>query len=170
MRSRSIAVLSLAAASGLLLAGCASTPAAEPTTAAPTLATSSVEAPAATGERVGSNGVDLQVWSAVAPDEAAAATLGEPEKGSSWVTVTLAQWVSEDGQTDTDVAPVLRSSGDADFAGEAVSPRRVEVPMTADKSYTYAWSFQVPDDLVDPASLAVCTSAEADAACSQIAG
>lgn len=170
MRSRSIAVLSLVAASGLLLAGCASTPAADPTTAAPTLATSSVEAPAAAGERVGTEGLDLQVWSATAPDEAAAATLGDPAEGSSWVTVTLAQWVSEDGKKDTDVAPVLRSSADADFAGEAVSPRRVEVPMTADQSYTYAWSFQVPEDLVDPATLAVCTSADADAACSQIAG
>jgi len=172
MRSRSAVVLSLAAVAGLALAGCSSTPDAQETSKAPTAASvveSSVSSPAAVGDRVGAAGLELQVWSSAAPDGAAAGTLGDPAEGTQWVTVNVGQWVSEDGLKDTDVAPVLRSSADAEFAGEAVSPRSVEVPMTAGETYTYAWSFSVPEALVDPAQLIVCTSAEADAACSSIA-
>lgn len=172
MRARSAAVLSLAAIAGLALAGCSSTPAEDASTESPASATvtsSSWEEPAAAGDRVGAEGVDLQVWSNTTPDEGAIATLGEPAEGTQWVTLNVAQWVAEDGLKDVDVAPVLRSTADESFAGEAVSPRSVEVPMTADKLYTYAWSYQVPEELVDPAGLILCTSADEVAGCSAIA-
>lgn len=171
MRARSALVLSVAVLSGVALAGCASSPA-ETETPSPTAAAtveSSYDAPAVSGDRVGVDGDDLQVWSSTVPDEAAAATLGDPAEGTQWVTITTAQWVAEDGQKDVDVAPVLRSTADAELVAEAASPRSIEVPMTAGKSYTFAWSFAVPEDLVDPAGLVVCTTADADAACSAIA-
>ncbi|HYP74207.1 MAG TPA: hypothetical protein VEP72_08960 [Microbacterium sp.] len=168
MRARRAAVLSLSALAALALAGCSAGGSAEPTPTA-SVAASSYEAPAAAGDRVGVDGLDLQVWSATAPDDAAAATVGDPADGSQWVTVNLAQWTSADGQSDVDVAPVLRSTADDSFTADAVSPRAVEVPMTAGKTYTYAWSFEVPEDLVDGAQLVVCTSADDDAACSLIA-
>jgi hypothetical protein len=40
--------------------------------------------------------------------------------------------------------------------------------MTPEKSYTFAWSFQVPEDLVDAGSLVLCVG-EGDAGCSAIA-
>lgn len=165
MRARRAAVLSLSALAALALAGCSAGADAEPTPTA-AVAESSYTTPAAAGDRVGVDGLDLQVWSATVPDEAAAAGLGDPAEGSVWVTVNVAQWTSEDGQKDVDVAPVLRSTAETSFAADAVSPRAVEVPMTADKTYTYAWSFEVPEGLVDGAQLVVCTSADDDAACS----
>lgn len=172
MRARSAAILSITAIAGLALAGCASTSTEQEPTEAPAAAevtSSSWEAPAAAGERVGAEGLELQVWSNTTPDEAAIATLGEPAEGTQWVTVNVGQWVAEDGLKDVDVAPVLRSTADDTFAGEAVSPRAVEVPMTADQTYTYAWSYAVPTELVDPASLIVCTSTDEVAGCSAIA-
>ncbi|GAA3924065.1 hypothetical protein [Microbacterium invictum] len=171
MRARIATVLSVTAIAGLALAGCASDSNDEPTDAPASSAVteSSWEAPAAAGDRVGADGIDLQVWSNTTPDEGAVATLGDPAEGTQWVTLNVAQWVSEEGLNDTDVAPVLRSTADTAFEGEAVSPRAVEVPMTADRLYTYAWSYQVPEELVDPAELIVCTTAEEDAACSDIA-
>lgn len=173
MRARSAVILSLAVLTGAALAGCAPTPSDEstpsPTASGAATVESSYDAPAASGDRVGTDGNDLQVWSSTVPDEEAAATVGEPAEGTQWVTITAAQWTSEEGQNDVDVAPVLRSTADADLAAEAASPRSIEVPMTTDKSYTFAWSFAVPEDLVDPVTLLVCTSADADAACSAIA-
>lgn len=172
MRTRRAAILSITAIAGLALAGCASSSNDQEPSNAPAaseLTASSWEAPAAAGERVGADGVELQVWSNTTPDEAAAAALGDPAEGTQWVTINVGQWVSDDGLADVDVAPVLRSTADDTFEGAAVSPRAVEVPMTADKTYTYVWSFEVPQDLVDPAQLVVCTSAEEIAGCSEIA-
>ncbi|WP_431802008.1 hypothetical protein [Microbacterium sp. bgisy203] len=173
MRSRSTAVLSLTAIAVLALAGCATQPAsdgagtAEPSPTA-SVAESSYASPAVAGERTGVDGTDLQLWSSVAPDEGAVGTLGDPDAGNQWVTVNVAQWTAAADQTDVDVAPVLRSTADESFTGTAVSPRAVDVPMTADKLYTFAWSFQVPENLVDATSLVLCTSADADAACTSI--
>ncbi len=171
MRARSAAILSLTTIAGLTLAGCASTSSEEPTDAASSteVTASSWEEPAAAGDRVGAEGVDLQVWSNSTPDESAATTLGELTEGNQWVTLNVAQWVSGEGLSDTDVAPVLRSTADDTFEGTAVSPRAAEVPMTADQLYTYVWSFEVPAELVDPAELIVCTSADEIAGCSAIA-
>ena len=128
---------------------------------------SSVEEPAAPGERVGADGRALEVWSVTVPDESAAATLDEPEAGSQWVTVNVAQWVSEEDLSDVDAAPVLRSTADESFTGEAESQRSVEVPMTPEKSYTFVWSFQVPEELVDAESLVLCVG-EGDEGCSAL--
>lgn len=166
MRSRSTALIALAAA-GLLLAGCASSPTPAATSATDAVVESSFDAPAAASERVGADGLALEVWSSAAPDAAAEAQLDAPEAGTQWVTVNVAQWVSADDLKDVDAAPVLRSTKDATFEGAAVSPRAVEVPMTAEKAYTFAWSFQVPDDLVDGETLVLCTTAAGDA-CSAI--
>lgn len=166
MRSRSTSLIALAAA-GLLLAGCASSPAPASTAATDAVVESSLDAPAAVSERVGADGLALEVWSSAAPDGAAEAQLDAPEAGTQWVTVNVAQWVSADGLKDGDAAPVLRSTKDASFEGVAVSPRSVDVPMTPEKAYTFAWSFQVPDDLVDGATLVLCTS-DAGTACSAI--
>ena len=170
MRSRATVFLSLAAVTGILLPGCASTSTPEPTTTAATedVVESSLEQPAAAGDRVGAEGLALEVWSSTVPDEGAAATLDEPEAGSQWVTVNVAQWVTDDGLSDVDVAPVLRSTADDTFTGAAVSQRAVEVPMTPEKSYTFVWSFQVPEALVDAGSLVLCVG-EGDAGCSAIA-
>ena len=169
MRSRSTALLSIVAVSGLLLAGCASTASPEPTSssAADSVVKSSVTEPAAAGERVGADGTELEVWSSIVPDESAAATLDEPAEGNQWVTVNVAQWVSEKGQSDVDVAPVLRSTTDESFSADAVSQRSVEVPMTPEKSYTFVWSFQVPEDLVDTETLVVCVGS-GDEGCSSL--
>jgi len=169
MRSRSTALLSIAAVSGLLLAGCASTADSEPTsTSAPdAVVESSVAEPAAAGERVGADGNELEVWSSIVPDESAAATLDEPAEGNQWVTVNVAQWVTDDGQSDVDVAPVLRSTTDESFSADAVSQRSVDVPMTPEKSYTFVWSFQVPEDLVDAETLVVCVGS-GDEGCSSL--
>ncbi|QKJ20183.1 hypothetical protein [Microbacterium hominis] len=170
MRTPRAAVLSLTAASALLLAGCATTAASEPTTVtspAADVVDSSFSAPGAAGERVGADGVALAVWSTAVPDESAAAVLGDAEAGSQWVTVNVAQWVAEEGLSDVDVAPVLRSSADEEFAAAAVSQRSIEVPMTADKSYTYVWSFQVPEDLVDAEGLVLCVG-EGNEGCSSL--
>ena len=170
MRSRRTAFLSIVVAAGILLVGCASTSTPEPTATAPTEAVveSSLSAPAAAGDRVGADGLALEVWSSTVPDESAAAALGDPESGSQWVTVNVAQWVTDEGLSDVDVAPVLRSTGDDSFTGAAVSPRSVEVPMTPEKSYTFVWSFQVPEALVDASSLVLCVS-DGDSGCSAIA-
>ena len=170
MRSRSTALLSIAAVSGLLLAGCASTADSEPTatSAADSVVESSVTEPAAAGERVGADGNELEVWSSIVPDESAAATLDEPAEGTQWVTVNVAQWVTDEGRSDVDVAPVLRSTDDESFSAEAVSQRAVEVPMTPEKSYTFVWSFQVPEDLVDASTLVLCVG-EGDEGCSSLA-
>jgi outer membrane murein-binding lipoprotein Lpp len=169
MRSRSTALLSIAAAAGLLLAGCASTAEPEPTasSAASKVVESSVTDPAAAGERVGADGNELEVWSSTVPDESAAGTLGDPDAGNQWVTVNVAQWVTDEGQKDVDVAPVLRSTDDESFSAEAVSQRSVEVPMTPEKSYTFTWSFQVPEDLVDPQALVLCVGS-GDEGCSSL--
>lgn len=169
MRSRSTALLSIAAVSGLLLAGCASTaePASTPTSAADSVVESSVTEPAPASERVGADGNELEVWSSKVPDESAAATLDEPEAGNQWVTVSIAQWVSEKGLSDVDVAPVLRSTADESFSADAVSQRSIDVPMTPDKSYTFVWSFQVPEDLVDAETLVVCVGS-GDEGCSSL--
>lgn len=171
MRARRAALVSLTAIAGLTLAGCASTSTDEPADAASssTVVASSWEDPAAAGDRVGAEGVELQVWSNTTPDESAVATLGEPAEGTQWVTLNVAQWVADEGLSDVDVAPVLRSKADDTFEAAGVSPRSVEVPMTADQLYTYVWSFEVPAELVDPTELIVCTSADEVAGCSAIA-
>ena len=87
--------------------------------------------------------------------------------GNQWVTVNVAQWVSEKGQSDVDVAPVLRSTTDESFSADAVSQRSVEVPMTPEKSYTFVWSFQVPEDLVDAETLVLCVGS-GDEGCSSL--
>ena len=169
MRSRSTALLSIAAVAGLLLAGCASTSSETTSTAAAEdIVESTLEAPAAAGERVGADGLALEVWSSTVPDESAAAALEEPAEGSQWVTVNVAQWVTDEGLSDVDVAPVLRSTADESFTAAGESQRSVEVPMTPEKSYTFVWSFQVPEDLVDAASLVLCVG-EGDEGCSAIA-
>ncbi|MFC8682085.1 hypothetical protein ACFT30_11225 [Microbacterium ureisolvens] len=170
MRSRSTALLSIAAASALLLAGCASAADSEPndTSAADSVVESSVTEPAAAGERVGADGNELEVWSAIVPDESAAAVLDEPEAGNQWVTVNVAQWVADEDQSDVDVAPVLRSTADESFSADAVSQRSVDVPMTPEKSYTFVWSFQVPEDLVDAETLVLCVGS-GDEGCSSLA-
>lgn len=169
MRSRSTALLSIAAVSALLLAGCASTAGSDstPSSASSTVVESSVTEPAAAGERVGADGSELEVWSSTVPDESAAGTLGDPDAGNQWVTVNTAQWVTDKGQSDVDVAPVLRSTDDDSFSAEAVSQRSVEVPMTPEKSYTFVWSFQVPEDLVDAETLVVCVG-DGDEGCSTL--
>jgi hypothetical protein len=168
MRSRSTAILSIAAAAVLLLVGCSSTPSPSSTSATDQVVESSYESPAAMSERVGADGSALEVWSSAAPDGAAEAQLDAPEAGTQWVTVNVAQWVSTEGLKDVAAAPVLRSTADESFVGTAVSPRAVEVPMTPEKSYTFAWSFQVPENLVDPGALVLCTGDGDDAACSAI--
>jgi len=173
MRSRSTAVLALLAASGLLLAGCASagsgsSPEATPdTTPAVTIVDSSLTDPAAVGERVGADGNSLEVWSGIVPDEAAAGALGDPEAGTQWVTANVAQWVTDDDLTGADVAPVLRSTTDDSFEGTAVPQQSVDVVMKPGKSYTYVWSFAVPDDLVDADSLVLCVGT-GDEGCSSL--
>lgn len=167
MRSRSTAILSIAAAA-VLLAGCSSTQSPASTSATDQVVESSFESPAAMSERVGADGVALEVWSSAAPDGAAEAALDAPEAGTQWVTVNVAQWVSTEGLKDVDAAPVLRSTVDESFVGTAVSPRSIEVPMTPEKSYTFAWSFQVPENLVDPGALVLCTTDADDSACSAL--
>ncbi|MBD3942706.1 hypothetical protein IF188_13470 [Microbacterium sp. NEAU-LLC] len=169
MRARSTAVLSVLAVSGLLLAGCASTPAAETTpektTPAVTIVDSSLTDPAAVGERVGADGTQLEVWSGIVPDEAAAGALGDPEPGTQWVTANVAQWVSDEGVTGADIAPVLRSTADESFEGVAVPQQSVDVEMKPDMSYTYIWSYAVPEALVDADSLVLCVG-DGDEGCS----
>ncbi len=169
MRSRSTALLSITAIGGLLLVGCASpsTPEPSPTAATEDVVESSLEQPAAAGERVGAEGLALEVWSSTVPDESAAAIVGDPDAGSQWVTVNVAQWVTDEGLSDVDVAPVLHSTADESFTGTAVSPRAGEVPMTPEKSYTFVWSFQVPEDLVDGESLVLCVG-PGDTGCSAL--
>ncbi|MFD4959614.1 hypothetical protein [Microbacterium sp. NPDC058389] len=171
MRSRSTAVLSLLAASGLLLAGCASSttgsgtsPEAAPKTVA---VESSIDAPAAVGERIGVDGNSLEVWSGIVPDEAAAGALGDPEAGTQWVTANVAQWVSDKGLTGADIAPVLRSTADDTFEGVAVPQQSVDVEMKPDMSYTYVWSYAVPEALVDPSTLVLCVGT-GDEGCSSL--
>src|SRR6478735_574747 len=105
MRSRSSVLLSLAAVAGILLVGCAPNSTPEPTTTAPAEAVveSSLDQPAAAGDRVGADGLALEVWSSAVPDESAASALGDPDAGSQWVTINVAQWVTDEGQSDTDV-------------------------------------------------------------------
>jgi hypothetical protein len=169
MRSRSTSLLSIAAVSALLLAGCASTAASEPTETASAVEVveSSVSEPAAVGERVGADGAQLEVWSGIVPDETAAGTLGDAETGTQWVTANVAQWVTDEDLTGADVAPVLRSTADDSFSAEAVPQQSVDVVMAPGKSYSYVWSFQVPDALVDAQTLVVCVG-EGDEGCSSL--
>lgn len=169
MRTRNTAILSIVAVSGLLLAGCASnaSPESTPTSAASSVVESSITDPAPAGERVGADGVELEVWSSTVPDESAAGVVGDPDAGNQWVTVNVAQWVTDEGVSDVDVAPVLRSTADESFSAEGVSQRAVEVPMTPEKSYTFVWSFQVPEDLVDAEALVVCVG-DGDEGCSSL--
>lgn len=172
MRSRSTAVLSVAALAALALAGCSAGsagPGASATKTPAPVVESSYASPATVGDRTGVAGDDLQVWSASVPDSGAAASLGDPEAGNEWVTVNVAQWVATSGKTDVDAAPVLRSTADKAMEGKAVSPRAVAVPMTEGKLYTFVWSFQVPEASADASTLVLCTSAADDAACSSIA-
>jgi len=162
MRSRSSAILSVLAVSGLLLAGCAS--GATPSeTSAPdaSVVESTVTEPASVGERVGADGVMLEVWSGAVPDE----TIGEADPGNQWVTANVAQWVTEEGVTAADVAPVLRSTADESFSAEAEARQNVDIEMAPNNSYTFVWSYQVPEDLVDPATLVLCVG-DGDEGCS----
>ncbi|WP_194409280.1 hypothetical protein [Microbacterium cremeum] len=158
MRSRSTAVLSILAASGLLLAGCASgQPAATPEAApAVSVVESSITEPAAVGERVGVDGTQLEVWSGIVPDDAAAGALGDPEPGTRWVTANVAQWVSVEGLTGAELAPVLRSTADEAFAGVAVPQQNADVVLKPGRTYTFVWSYAVPEALVDPEALVLC--------------
>lgn len=158
MRSRSTAVLSILAASGLLLAGCASgQPGAAPDpTPTVSVVESSITEPAAVGERVGVDGTQLEVWSGIVPDDAAAGALGDPEPGTRWVTANVAQWVSVEGLTGAELAPVLRSTADESFEGVAVPQQNADVVMKPGRSYTYVWSYAVPEALVDPEALVLC--------------
>jgi len=178
MRSKSIALLTIAAAASLL-AGCATLPAGTEGTATPAASApaelettqvveASFEQPANVGERFGADGVALEVWSGIAPDESAPAALGELAEGNVWVTTHTAQWVAEPIDTNFDVAPVLRSTTDESLTFEAVSPREAGIPMTAEKLYTFPWYFQVPAHLADAESLVLCVTA--DGACSLITG
>ena len=128
---------------------------------------SSVSEPAAVGERVGADGAQLEVWSGIVPDETAAGALGDAEAGTQWVTANVAQWVTDEDLTGADVAPVLRSTADDSFSAEAVSQQSVDVVMAPGKSYSYVWSFQVPDALVDAETLVVCVG-EGDEGCSSL--
>ncbi len=169
MRSRSTAVLSIVAASGLLLAGCASSastdPGSTPSATAPavTFVESSLTEPAAVGERVGADGNMLEVWSGIVPDD----TMGAASEGMLWVTTNVAQWVTEEGLTGADVAPVLRSTTDESFAGTAVAQQNVDVEMKPGKSYSYVWSFEVPEALVSAENLVLCVG-EGDEGCSSL--
>lgn len=169
MRSRSTAVLSVLAVSGLLLAGCASAESDSSPDAAPTetVAASSISEPAAVGERVGADGTMLEVWSGIVPDAAAAGALGDPDAGSQWVTANVAQWVTDEDLTGADVAPVLRSATDDSYEGVAVAQQNVDVVMKPGRSYTYVWSYQVPEELVDPEALVICVDA-GDEGCSSL--
>lgn len=172
MRSRSIALVSLAAVSGLVLAGCSSDGGDADAGTSPSAAAvveSSYAEPAAAGERVGQDGDDLQVWSNTVPDAALAEVLGDPADGTTWVSVYVGQYTATEGQTDADVAPVLRSSTDESFEATAVSTTGTEVPMSVDRLYTYSWAFEVPEDLADATSLILCTSVDENAGCSAIA-
>lgn len=168
MRSRSAAVLSVLAVSGLLLAGCATPGAgsAPGSSAVPApsedFVASSITEPAAVGERVGADGSMLEVWSGIVPDEAAAGALGAPATGNSWVTANVAQWVTDEDLTGAEVAPVLRSTTDEAFEGVAVPQQNVGVTMKPGRSYTYVWSFEVPEALVDPATLVICVDEGAE--------
>ena len=105
----------------------------------------------------------LEVWSGIVPDE----TMGAASEGMLWVTTNVAQWVTEDGLTGTDVAPVLRSTADASFAGTAVPQQNVDVEMKPGQSYSYVWSFEVPEALVNPETLVLCVG-DGDEGCSSI--
>lgn len=164
MRSRSTAVLSVLAAAGLLLAGCASdSTAPESAGIEAKIVESSVTEPAGVGERVGAEGVELEVWSGLVPDE----TIGEADPGNKWVTANVAQWVSEEGVVAADIAPVLRSSADESFSAEAMARQVVDFEMKPAKSYTFVWSFQVPEDQVDAETLVLCVGA-GDEGCSRL--
>ena len=167
MRSRSTVVLSILAASGLLLAGCASgEPAAAPEAATTVnVVESSITQPAAVGERVGVDGTQLEVWSGIVPDDAAAGALGDPEPGTRWVTANVAQWVSVEGLTGAELAPVLRSTADESFQGVAVPQQNADVVMKPGRSYTYVWSYAVPEALIDPEALVLCIDTD-DEGCS----
>ncbi|NYE19202.1 hypothetical protein [Microbacterium immunditiarum] len=165
MRSRSTAILSVLAVSGLLLAGCASGSKPSETTSASDLAIveSTVADPAAVGERVGADGVLLEVWSGAVPDE----TIGEADEGNQWVTANVAQWVTEEGVTAADVAPVVRSTADDSFSAEGEARQNVDIELVPNRSYTFVWSYQVPEELVDPASLVLCVG-DGDEGCSRL--
>lgn len=158
MRSRSTVVLSLLAASGLLFAGCASSQPAAAPEATPTVnvVESSLTEPAAVGERVAVGGTQLEVWSGIVPDDAAAGALGDPEPGTRWVTANVAQWVSVEGLTGTELAPVLRSTADESFQGVAVPQQNADIVLKPGRSYTFVWSYQVPEALVDADALVLC--------------
>lgn len=164
MRSRSSAILSALAVSGLLLAGCAAESSLSESSAPDAAAVeSSVTEPAGVGERVGADGVLLEVWSAAVPDE----TIGEADPGKQWVTANVAQWVTEEGVTGAEVAPVLRSTADESFSAEAEARQNVDIELAPNKSYTFVWSYQVPEDLVDPSTLVLCVGG--DEGCSLLA-
>lgn len=161
MKRRLTGILTLAAAAALL-AGCSTTAADAPKeTTAPTtqaaIAESSVDAPVAFTESFGTDELSMQVWSAVVADEAMIGSLGEPEAGNVWVSMTTA--TKDNGSADlvdTDVAPVLRTA-DGETAFEAVSPRENTVPLsTKGQSYSFQWAFQVPQDKAVAADLVVC--------------
>lgn len=178
MKRRVTGILTLAAGVALL-AGCATNAATDasettaPTKAASTVAESSYDAPAAFAESVGTDELSMQVWSSVVNDETVAGALGAPEAGNVWVTLTTA--TKDNGSADlvdTDVAPVLRSTTDADATYEAVSPREEPVALkTKGQSYTFAWSFQVPEDKAVAADLIACLddAAGKELGCSAIA-
>ncbi len=165
MRSRT-AVLSIIAASALLLAGCASESetSSKPAEKGTEVVTSSITEPAAVGERVGAEDLMLEVWSGIIPNE----TLGEAEAGHQWVTANVGQWVSEEGFAAADVAPVLRSTADESFSAEGVANQYMDFELAPGKSYTFVWNYQVPDELVDPATLVLCVG-EGDEGCSLLA-
>lgn len=165
MRSRT-AILSIVAASALLLAGCAaeSTSPSKPTDKAPEVVASSVTDPAAVGERVGADDLQLEVWSGIIPNE----TLGEAGAGHQWVTANVGQWVTAEGVAAADVAPVLRSTADESFSAEGVANQYMDFELAPGKSYTFVWNYQVPDELVDPATLVLCVG-EGDEGCSLLA-
>ncbi len=164
MRSRT-AILSIVAASALLLAGCAaeSPSSSKPADKGTEIVASSVTEPAAVGERVGAEDRTLEVWSGIIPNE----TLGEAEAGHQWVTANVGQWVSEEVGA-ADVAPVLRSTADETFSAEGVANQYMDFELAPGKSYTFVWNYQVPDELVDPATLVLCVG-EGDEGCSLLA-
>jgi hypothetical protein len=122
MRSRSTAVLSVAALAALALAGCSAGSGHRPPPRRPRpVVESSYASPAAVGDRTGVAGDDLQVWSASVPDSGAAASLGDPGGGQRVVIVNVAQWVAASGKTDVDAAPVFRPTADKAVEGKAAS-------------------------------------------------
>lgn len=178
MKRRLSGILTLAAAAALL-AGCATTAATDanettaPTKEASSIAESSIDSPVGFAESFGTDDLSMQVWSTIVADETVIGTLGAPEEGNVWVSMTTATTSNASTDlVDTDVAPVLRSTAVADASYEAVSPRATTIPLaTQGQSYTFQWSFQVPEAQAVAGDLVVCLDdAEGnDLGCSAIA-